>query len=248
MTVYLLQIQEVDLCESEILYGQLPVKIMYKICLFSNLTSTELASWIQAIGSILAIITSAFIVWWQVNRQNRLAQLDRDQETLVKEYRCVETITHALATTNTKILQALYAFGSAEKTRYYAKQWHPVAEFDLSRRMLKVADLKDLSDADIRLASVVAIYDFDQCVELIFRGIKLLSEEENSERLELRLMLQNRLSIFNYRSQKIQNARLKLAEKLSLLNDEQIANIRTEEQSTGRKLIDLDELDRQSLF
>lgn len=42
---------------------------MHTLCLTSNLTSTELAAWVQAIGSILAIIGSVFVAMWQSNKQ-----------------------------------------------------------------------------------------------------------------------------------------------------------------------------------
>jgi hypothetical protein len=47
-------------------------------------------AWVQAVGSILAILTSAAVVWWQVGKQHRLqidhearSKLDAERETLL---------------------------------------------------------------------------------------------------------------------------------------------------------------------
>ena len=48
---------------------------MKQLCFLSNLTSSEWASWVQAIGSIAAIVGSVLIAVWQANRQHQ-ASLD----------------------------------------------------------------------------------------------------------------------------------------------------------------------------
>ncbi len=54
---------------------------MNTLCLTTNLTSAELAAWVQAIGSIVAIIAVVLIAVWQANKQHRnaLAQHRADQ-------------------------------------------------------------------------------------------------------------------------------------------------------------------------
>lgn len=46
---------------------------MQYLCVTTNLTSAELASWVQAIGSILAILAAAGIAVWQSRQQHRSA-------------------------------------------------------------------------------------------------------------------------------------------------------------------------------
>ncbi len=46
---------------------------MNTLCLTTNLTSAELAAWVQAIGSIVAIIAVVLIAVWQANKQHRSA-------------------------------------------------------------------------------------------------------------------------------------------------------------------------------
>lgn len=46
---------------------------MYTLCLTTNLNSTELAAWVQAVGSVLAIIAAALIAILQSRGQHRSA-------------------------------------------------------------------------------------------------------------------------------------------------------------------------------
>jgi len=55
---------------------------MYELCLVSNLTSSEWASWVQAIGAILAIIFAGYFIRWQVGEQGRQQrELSIEQQT-----------------------------------------------------------------------------------------------------------------------------------------------------------------------
>lgn len=47
---------------------------MNNLCFVSNLTSSELASWVQAVGSIFAIIAATLIAVWQSKKQYENAQ------------------------------------------------------------------------------------------------------------------------------------------------------------------------------
>jgi hypothetical protein len=50
------------------------------LCMFTNLTSSEWAAWVQAIGSILAIVGSVGVAIWQLKRQQEAAaKLERDR-------------------------------------------------------------------------------------------------------------------------------------------------------------------------
>jgi hypothetical protein len=46
---------------------------MNSLCFSTNLTSTELASWVQAIGTIVAVLAAATIAVWQSSRQHQNA-------------------------------------------------------------------------------------------------------------------------------------------------------------------------------
>ena len=54
---------------------------MNNLCLMTNLTSAELAAWVQAVGSVLAIVAAALIAIWQSRSQHRSAmQLHRAEQ------------------------------------------------------------------------------------------------------------------------------------------------------------------------
>ena len=61
---------------------------MNQLCLLTDMTSSDLAAWAQAIVSSVAIIVGAFVVFWQPRRA-RLAQNER-------EARVLEGIAHLL--------------------------------------------------------------------------------------------------------------------------------------------------------
>jgi hypothetical protein len=54
---------------------------MNQLCLFTNLTSTDVAAWAQAVVSSIAIIVGAFVVYWQTRRA-RLEQSEREARVL----------------------------------------------------------------------------------------------------------------------------------------------------------------------
>ena len=47
---------------------------MTNLCFMSNLTSSEMAAWVQAWGTIAAVLASAFVVWFQHRLQDRREQ------------------------------------------------------------------------------------------------------------------------------------------------------------------------------
>jgi len=51
-----------------------------ELCLLSGLTGSEWAAWVQAIGSILAILSAAGIAIWQSNKQHASALLLQREE------------------------------------------------------------------------------------------------------------------------------------------------------------------------
>ena len=42
---------------------------MNNLCFLTNMTSSEVAAWVQAVGSLLALFVAFFVVWWQHHRQ-----------------------------------------------------------------------------------------------------------------------------------------------------------------------------------
>ena len=48
---------------------------MNQLCLFTGLSSSDLAAWVQAIGSIAAVVGAVWIALWQSRKQHK-ASLD----------------------------------------------------------------------------------------------------------------------------------------------------------------------------
>jgi len=54
---------------------------MNQLCLLTNLSSSDIAAWSQAVVSSIAIIVGAFVVYWQT-RRTRLDQSEREARAL----------------------------------------------------------------------------------------------------------------------------------------------------------------------
>jgi len=60
---------------------------MYNLCFLSNMSSAEWAAWVQAVGSILAILGAVGVAVWQTNKQhgNALALLAAERQLEKRE-------------------------------------------------------------------------------------------------------------------------------------------------------------------
>ncbi len=59
------------------LWGYYPTFIMNNLCLLTNLSSSNVAAWMQAVVSSVSILVGAYSVWWQVKR-GRMELLKRE--------------------------------------------------------------------------------------------------------------------------------------------------------------------------
>lgn len=65
---------------------------MNTLCLFTNLTSTEIAAWVQAVGSILAILGAFWVAAWQARKQFKNAQALQRHERESAKFQTAETL------------------------------------------------------------------------------------------------------------------------------------------------------------
>lgn len=97
---------------------------MNTLCITTELSSTELASWVQAIGSIVAIIAAAGIAIWQSRQQHKIALAVHREESrharreaakslLVLCRNCARASAHFAAELSSR--DAIYAVASSEK-------------------------------------------------------------------------------------------------------------------------------------
>lgn len=97
---------------------------MSALCVTTELTSSELASWVQAIGSIVAILAAALIAVWQSRRQHesalavhreesRHARREAAKSLLILCRNCARASGHFAAQLSSR--DAIYAVASGEK-------------------------------------------------------------------------------------------------------------------------------------
>ena len=97
---------------------------MNTLCIITELSSTELASWVQAIGSILAILAATGVAIWQSRQQHRIALAVHREESryarreaakslLVLCRNCARASAHFAEELSSR--DAIYAVASGEK-------------------------------------------------------------------------------------------------------------------------------------
>lgn len=96
---------------------------MSTLCISTNLTSAELASWVQAIGTIVAILAAASIALWQSKRQHanalalhkeeqRHARLEQARTLLILCQNCTKAANHFSAQMHNR--EAVHKIASKE--------------------------------------------------------------------------------------------------------------------------------------
>lgn len=59
---------------------------MNTLCFSTNLSSSELAAWVQAYGSIAAVLVAVFLMYWQIRQNKRLtADIAQRSEQLTRD-------------------------------------------------------------------------------------------------------------------------------------------------------------------
>ena len=97
---------------------------MSALCVTTDLSSSELASWVQAFGSIVAIFAAAMIAVWQARRQQEIALAVHREESrharresakslLVLCRNCANASAHF--TSELSSMEAIYLVASGEK-------------------------------------------------------------------------------------------------------------------------------------
>ena len=117
------------------------------------MTKAEWSGWVQAIGSILAILTSAAVVWWQVGRQHRLQMTAEERRSLEHELHAIRdacTLANYAAAQTSELIKLLLDI-SVKDRRFIEKEFED-RDFELIERALNNID----SESFTRPASVLA--------------------------------------------------------------------------------------------
>lgn len=91
---------------------------MNTLCFASNLTSAELAAWVQAIGSIVAIFGAVWVAVWQAGKQNKYALERQATEQLKARTELAKTLS-VVAQNVTKVV-AVVASQMGDRNAVYS--------------------------------------------------------------------------------------------------------------------------------
>jgi hypothetical protein len=73
---------------------------MNNLCFQTDMTSSEVAAWVQAVGSLLALFVAFFVVWWQNHKQ---AQAKFREERIAELRDCAAARAAAFAACNSTL-------------------------------------------------------------------------------------------------------------------------------------------------
>ena len=161
-----------------------------ELCLLSNLTSSEWASWVQAIGSIAAIIGAIFIAGWQTRRQHldalrlmaeekRQSRLELARTLLVLSRNSLSALNHL--TDSMKDREAVHVIGEGG-VHYDIEQ---IRRIDTS---LAAIPLHDLPSSLVTHTMVVSatVRQYREKVEQVLRVHRTMDGAEFSDFFECR--------------------------------------------------------------
>lgn len=137
------------------------------LCFESGLSVSDWASWVQAVGSVCAILASAGVVWWQVQRQHR-HQIELSRETQVREeVRLLNGCIGVLGNACEELREAADAFRSQIGARRFAGLGYAKSHIALTADALAEVDASLMSTAGLNLAYRAARKHFDHGHQLV---------------------------------------------------------------------------------
>jgi hypothetical protein len=153
-----------------------------KLCLLSNLTSSEWASWVQAIGSIAAIFGAASIAVWQSKQQHKASlALLRAEKQLAR----VE-LAKALLSLTTGALRLLEhsakAFPDRESVHDTAegRRYFDFGELRVVEGAIQAISLHTLPHELVRLTMIVnsTVRQFRENIEFAIRSYRQMDAND----------------------------------------------------------------------
>ncbi len=137
---------------------------MNTLCLTTALSSSELASWVQAVGSIIAILAATGIAVWQSRQQHKIALAVHREESrharreaakslLAISRNCARASAHFTAELSSR--EAIYKIASGEKHFDFEEltalrdaaasvQWHQLPDVLIGPAMSLAATIRQL--------------------------------------------------------------------------------------------------------
>jgi cbb3-type cytochrome oxidase subunit 3 len=122
------------------------------VAMNEGLWTADVAAWVQAVGTILAIICSAAIVWWQVRKQHRLDLAEARRRECQAELRFVEGVISVAVLALDRLQLAHKAWGEPKSALYFEHKVRPIVDLDLMLTALEGVKAEEASSARLSLA------------------------------------------------------------------------------------------------
>jgi len=141
-----------------------------------GMNKQDWAAWVQALGSIAAILVSACVVVWQVGKQHRLEVEHVRRTATVEELRRLEGYRDVAHLGYAQLANAMGALDTAERASEFQSTRRYSSNYDLIDETLQATDANAMSSADlvlatraVRVAYREALREFDSA--FLFEGI-----------------------------------------------------------------------------
>jgi len=113
---------------------------------------TTWAAWVQALGSVLAIVVSTAIINWQVRRQYSLQMQTERRHELRAEFVFINSVVQVNAIAEAKVLEAAAAMVGVAAASNYIRTERQAQRLDLIDRVLQDTDHTKLGSPVYQLA------------------------------------------------------------------------------------------------
>lgn len=121
-------------------------------CFESSLSVSDWASWVQAVGSVCAILVSAGVVWWQVRKQHRLQIDHAGLMRLQHEVELLDGATSVLSDGQDQLALAADALRTQAGAKHFADRGLHFSHLDMIVEALLESETAELGDAALNLS------------------------------------------------------------------------------------------------
>ena len=125
-------------------------------CFKSTLSVSDWAAWVQAIGSVAAILASAGVVWWQVRKQHRLQTTAEYRRRLVVELDFLRSIVDLGQQAIGVLGVAEDAMRDIDNASHYFGHYNETQKLDLVDLAIHGADFREVQTPALALALLSA--------------------------------------------------------------------------------------------
>jgi hypothetical protein len=180
------------------------------------MTKSEWSGWVQAIGSILAILASALVIWWQVRKQHRLQVSAARQAGLGDELRRVEGFIQLAQLGYTGLHHAALSLADFANAVEFQDTQRYKLSFDLIGQSLSAVDVSLMSTASLDLATRATVRDFHGALEIYDQAFSLSGVEAFAIRRATHDSMMGKIGSITYNLRILQLRAAQVREELGL--------------------------------